>query len=65
MLMNENGELPVFGEKIKLPELARTLKIIAKEGADAFYNGSLTRELVEDIKANGGIITEEDMASYK
>lgn len=65
LLINEEGELPKFGDKIKLPKMANTLKTIAKEGPDALYNGSLTAGLVKDIKEYGGIITEEDLASYR
>lgn len=41
------------------------MKIIAKEGVDAIYNGSLTSRLVKDIQRANGIITQEDMANYK
>lgn len=49
----------------KFPELAKTMRIIAKEGADAMYNGSLTSRLVKDLKNVNGIITEEDLANYQ
>lgn len=54
-----------MGDVIKLPKLARTLKIVAEKGPDALYNGSLTAGFVKDIQDDGGIITEEDMNSYK
>lgn len=54
-----------MGEVIKIPKLAKTLKIIAEEGPGALYNGSLTAGFVKDIQDNGGIITEEDMNSYQ
>ncbi|XP_014287241.3 scoloptoxin SSD14 [Halyomorpha halys] len=65
MLENDRGELAKFGDTIKSPNLARTLRIISEEGPDAFYNGSLTAGFVKDIQDNGGIITEEDMNSYQ
>jgi gamma-glutamyltranspeptidase / glutathione hydrolase / leukotriene-C4 hydrolase len=52
------------GEQYKLPKLAETMKIIAKEGVDAIYNGSLTSKLLEDLKEVNGIITKEDLANY-
>jgi len=41
------------------------MKIISVEGAEAIYNGSLTFQLVEDIKKVNGIITVEDLANYE
>lgn len=48
----------------KLPKLAETLRTVAKEGADAIYNGSLTSKIVDDLKKVNGIITKEDLANY-
>ncbi|KAI4456640.1 gamma glutamyl transpeptidase [Holotrichia oblita] len=48
----------------KREKLADTLEIIAKEGARALYNGSLTEIFVKDIQDFGGIITVEDMNKY-
>ena len=42
----ETGEMVKVGEKVTYPVLARTLEIIAAEGATAFYNGSLTDDIV-------------------
>lgn len=48
-------------------KLAKTLEIIAEEGADALYatNGTLMSGFVKDIQDQGGIITEEDMINYE
>jgi gamma-glutamyltranspeptidase / glutathione hydrolase len=56
--------LPV-GTLLKQPELARTLRAIADSGAAAFYTGSLSRAIAEDMRAQGLIITGEDLARYK
>lgn len=61
----ETGHGKKIGEIYKLPQLAKTLRIVAKEGADAIYNGSLTSGLVKDLKHVNGIITEEDFANFK
>lgn len=53
------------GEYVKRGKLAETLEVVAKEGADALYNGSLTEAFVSDITENGGIITVEDLNNYK
>ena len=59
------GEVWNEGDHIIEPTLAKTLDIIAEEGPRAIHNGSLTAKLVEDIRSFGGIITEEDLRSYK
>lgn len=53
------------GSYLKRLKLADTLEIIAKEGAEALYNGSLTEQFVADIQSYGGIITVNDMNSYQ
>lgn len=53
MLTNSaTGELYKKGEIIKLPKLARTFELIA-EDPFAFYNGSLARDIVNDIGNEG------------
>lgn len=61
----DTGRIYEKGDFIKRLELADTLELIAKEGADTLYNnGTLARNLVRDIRDNGGIITEEDFMKY-
>jgi gamma-glutamyltranspeptidase/glutathione hydrolase/leukotriene-C4 hydrolase len=50
---------------VKRPKLAKTLEIIAKEGESAFYNGSLTQTIVDEIQSGGGIINKYDLNTYK
>ncbi|XP_021342930.1 gamma-glutamyltranspeptidase 1-like [Mizuhopecten yessoensis] len=52
------------GEIMKLPTLAATFTTIADEGPDAFYNGSLSQNIVKDIQDAGGIITEKDLLDF-
>ncbi|XP_035739251.1 glutathione hydrolase 1 proenzyme-like isoform X2 [Vespa mandarinia] len=52
------------GEKIKRPKLAKTLRLIANNGPDIFYNGSMTDEMVTEIQSFKGIITREDFETY-
>ncbi|XP_064424136.1 glutathione hydrolase 1 proenzyme-like isoform X1 [Latimeria chalumnae] len=62
---NSKGEILKKGEMIRFTKLARTLEIIANEGPDAFYTGSLATSIVKDIKDANGIITMEDLHDYK
>jgi gamma-glutamyltranspeptidase / glutathione hydrolase len=60
-----NGEVPKESELIRQPELARTLKAIAKDGAAVFYSGWIGQAIVETIKKTGGAMTLEDLKSYR
>ena len=53
------------GEKIVLSDLGKTLRAIADGGADAFYKGPIADLIADDMKANGGLITKEDLAAYE
>lgn len=53
------------GEEVRFPELADTLEALGEAGADLFYRGELARRISGYILREGGIITEEDLASYE
>ncbi|MGD8746000.1 MAG: gamma-glutamyltransferase [Gammaproteobacteria bacterium] len=57
--------IPELGELIVQEDLAKTLERIAAEGRDGFYKGPLARAMVEAVRADGGIWTEEDLAGYQ
>ncbi len=50
------------GERVQRPNLAASLERIAGEGAEAFYTGAIASSLCDAV---GGLITPEDVASYK
>ncbi|CAF4311079.1 unnamed protein product, partial [Rotaria sp. Silwood2] len=58
------NELYGAGDLMKRPKLARTLEIIAEQGANAFYTGELADKIVKEIQDRGGIITKQDLADY-
>jgi gamma-glutamyltranspeptidase/glutathione hydrolase len=53
------------GEVLIQKDLAKTLRLIAQKGPDAFYKGEIAELIAKDMSANGGIITKEDLAKYK
>lgn len=63
--LSANGELLTFGEIWKQPELANTLEQIASNGHDGFYKGPVARQITAFMKANGGIITTQDLEKYQ
>src|SRR5690606_6788340 len=50
---------------LKQPDLARTLRLIASEGADTVYRGEIARMIADDMAANGGLLTLEDLDAYR
>lgn len=53
------------GELWKQPDLAKTLKLIQANGADGFYKGETAGRIADYMKANGGLITLEDLLKYE
>ena len=63
-LLMSNGKSPPAGERFTFPLLARTLRIIASEGSDAFYHGDVGRDLLATLQALGGRHAADDFAAY-
>lgn len=53
------------GDLLVLPELAATLAGIAGDGPDAFYAGRIAALVAEAMAANGGLLTQADLAGYR
>lgn len=53
------------GDTIRNPELAETLKLVAKDGVKAIYQGPIAQKIVAEVQKRGGIITEQDLADYQ
>ena len=53
------------GDRLVLTDLGRTLRAIATDGPDVFYKGWIADRIAEDMKANGGLITKDDLAAYQ
>jgi gamma-glutamyltranspeptidase/glutathione hydrolase len=60
-----DDEVIAGGATFRQADLARTLRIIADQGADAFYRGEIAEMIARDMAANGGLVTREDLARYR
>jgi gamma-glutamyltranspeptidase/glutathione hydrolase len=54
-----------YGDTLRQPDLARTLRRIAALGRAGFYEGETARLVAEEMRRSGGIITEADLAAYQ
>jgi gamma-glutamyltranspeptidase/glutathione hydrolase len=59
------GQAPAVGDRIVRADYARTLQQIAQDGPETMYTGALARVIADDMRANGGLITLEDLAAYR
>ena len=53
------------GEMFIQKDLAKVLKKISTEGSKGFYEGEIAEKIEEDILANNGFITKEDLKNYE
>lgn len=61
-LPNDSALRP--GEVLRLADLARSLKMIANEGADVFYKGEVAEAIVSGLAAQGGLLETDDFRNH-
>jgi gamma-glutamyltranspeptidase/glutathione hydrolase len=62
----KSGTVPYkVGDRWVQKNLAQTLKLISRQGSDAFYQGAIATKLVTASQKNGGILTKADLARYQ
>lgn len=60
-----NGRAPQVGEAFRFSAAAKTLGILADQGARAFYEGELAEKIVKWAQKTGGNLTLEDLRRYQ
>lgn len=55
---------PRTGDVLRQPRLANTYRKLAKEGRDAFYRGTIAREITDYVQQSGGVLSMEDMQKH-
>ena len=61
--LDAGGKILKVGDILRNPDMGRTYKRIADGGVDVFYKGEIAEEIESDMKANGGLITKDDLAT--
>jgi gamma-glutamyltranspeptidase / glutathione hydrolase len=61
----EDGQPYGEGERLAQKELAETLRLIARDGPDAFYRGPIAEAILAASAAHGGVLAKEDFANYR
>lgn len=60
-----NGQPPRAGEIFRQKNLARTFRILARGGRDAFYKGEIAKAIVDYCQKNGGLLSMQDLAEQR
>jgi gamma-glutamyltranspeptidase/glutathione hydrolase len=61
----EGGRAPRAGWRLRQPQLAATLELLAREGARGFYDGPVARALVDAVNRAGGVWQLSDLSGYR
>lgn len=64
---DQQGEPWPVGHVLRNPDYARVLQRLADDGANAFYQGPLARDMVEAVGGHAvpGDLSEDDLAAYR
>ena len=59
------GKVYEMGERFIQSDLAETLQLIADDGKESFYRGSIAEKIVAEMQAGGGLIDMESLAAFR
>ena len=65
IILDDAGRAPRPGSRHAMPQLADSLKKIAKHGKETFYRGELAGRIVKANQEAGGLLTADDLAEYE
>jgi gamma-glutamyltranspeptidase/glutathione hydrolase len=64
-LYTDGGRLKPIGAPLVQADYGQTLRVLARDGAGAFYRGEIAERIAADFAANGGFITADDLAGFR
>lgn len=64
-LLSAEGKEWKAGDLLVQEDLANTLELILKKKAKGFYRGQTARNIVNEMKAQNGIISKKDLQNYQ
>jgi gamma-glutamyltranspeptidase/glutathione hydrolase len=65
IFLSPDGSVPPRFSRLVQDDLAATLERIAVSGPEGFYRGETARRIVETVRAAGGVMTLDDLATYR
>lgn len=63
--LRPDGAPRTTGERLRQPELAASLDLLATEGSAPFYEGAVARAIAAAAGADGGLLRAADLAAYR
>lgn len=65
LLTDADDQIIGKGTHLAIPDLAWSLETLAEDGPEAFYSGRIARLIVDEMRANGGFLSADDLAAYR
>jgi gamma-glutamyltranspeptidase/glutathione hydrolase len=59
-----DGKAPQVGQVFSNPDVAKALRLVAQNGADAFYKGEIARAILSTSQSLGGTMSADDLAQF-
>jgi gamma-glutamyltranspeptidase/glutathione hydrolase len=65
LYLRDDGTPKRLGDGVKNPDLANTLRMLGRHGAESFYTGEIAAQIADDMAAHGGLMTLRDLMNFK
>lgn len=65
LYMRPDGSVKKLGDTVRNPNLAATLRMLARDGVESFYTGELAGRIAADMQAHGGLLSAADLVGFK